>query len=72
MDAPSTLMTCPWFHEESFVTDRQAGLTYGALAACVVALTLLIIDYPSDRNLMLAIGAGLIVGFGSYFYLRTR
>ena len=54
------------------MSDRQAGLTYGALAACVVALTLLIVDYPSDRNLLLAIAAGLLVGFGSYFYLRTR
>lgn len=54
------------------MTDRQAALTYGALAACIVALTLLIVDYPSDRNLLLALAAGLIVGIGSYLYLRNR
>lgn len=54
------------------MTDRQAALTYGALAASIVALTLLIADYPSDRNLMLAIATGLIVGIGSYLFLRTR
>lgn len=54
------------------MTDRQAGLTYGALAACVVAVALLIVDYPSDRNLALAIAAGLLVGGGSYLCLRRR
>jgi preprotein translocase subunit SecF len=54
------------------VTDRQAALAYGALASCFVALTLLIFDHPSDRNLILAIVAGLVVGIGSWLYLRTR
>jgi hypothetical protein len=54
------------------VTDRQAALCYGTLTACFVALFLLIVDYPSDRNLILAISAGLCVGVGSYLYLRTR
>lgn len=54
------------------MTDRQAALTYGVLTACVVALVLLILDYPSDRNLLMAIAAGLLAGFGSYYHLRSR
>ena len=54
------------------MSDRLAGLMYGALAACAVALTLLIIDYPSERNLFFAIAAGLIVGIGAFLHLRTR
>jgi hypothetical protein len=45
---------------------------YGALASCAVALILLIVDYPSDRNLIFAIAAGLIVGIGAYLHLRSR
>jgi len=54
------------------MTDRQAALCYGAVAASAVALTLLILDYPSDRSLFLALAAGLIVGFGSLWYLKDR
>jgi hypothetical protein len=54
------------------MSDRQAALVYGVLAACVVSLALLIMDYPSDRNLLLAIGAGLVVGVGSWLWLRGR
>lgn len=54
------------------MTDRQAALTYGFAAACLVALVLLVLDYPSDRNLITAIVTGLLVGGGSFLYLRNR
>jgi hypothetical protein len=54
------------------MSDRLAGLMYGVLASSAVALILLIVDYPSDRNLIFAIAAGLIVGIGSFLHLRTR
>ena len=54
------------------MSDRLAGLMYGVLASCAVALALLIVDHPSDRNLLLAIAAGVIVGIGAFLHLRTR
>ena len=63
---------CHLCHEDCRVSDRLAGLMYGVLASCAVALTLLIVDHPSDRNLLLAIAAGVIVGIGAFLHLRTR
>lgn len=54
------------------MTDRQAASCYGVVAASLVALGLLILDYPSDQNLFLALGMGIIVGIGSWLYLKRR
>lgn len=54
------------------MTDRQTALAYGLTGACLVALVLLMFDSPSDRNLAIAIVTGLLVGGGSFLYLRNR
>lgn len=54
------------------MTDRQVALTYGLVATCAVALILLVADYPSGRNLLAAILAGIVVGIGSWFWLDRR
>ncbi len=54
------------------MTDRQAALAYGVTTACAVALVLLVSDYPSGRNLVVAILAGIVVGIGSWFWLDRR
>ena len=51
------------------MSDRQSAMTYGVAVASAVALVLLVVDEPSARNLFIAIGAGLAVGLGSWFYL---
>jgi len=50
------------------MTNRQAAMTYGVLVASAVALALLIADFPTARNLFIAVGAGLAVGIGSWIY----
>jgi hypothetical protein len=54
------------------MTDRQAAMTYGVLTASAVAIVLLIADFPTARNLLIAIGAGLAVGIGSWLYLERH
>lgn len=52
------------------MTNRQSALTYGVIVACAVALILLIGDYPSERNLLIAILAGVAFGIGSWLWLE--
>ncbi len=54
------------------MTNRQSALTYGIVVACAVSLALLIADFPSERNLLLAIVAGVATGIGSWFWLERH
>ncbi len=54
------------------MTNWQAALTYGVIVACAVSLALLIADFPSERNLLIAILAGVAVGVGSWFWLERH
>jgi len=51
------------------MSDRQSAMTYGVIVASAIAIVLLVADQPSARNLFIAIGAGVVVGLGSWFYL---
>lgn len=54
------------------MTNRQSAMTCGVIVACVVALFLLVSDYPSERNLLLSIVAGVTVGIVSWFWLERH
>lgn len=54
------------------MTNRQSAFTYGVIVACAVSLALLIAASPSERNLLLAILAGVAVGIGSWFWLERH
>ncbi len=47
-------------------------MTYGVIVACALALILLVSDYPSERNLLMSIVAGVAVGLGSWFWLERH
>jgi glucose uptake protein GlcU len=54
------------------MTNRQAAMTYGAIVACAVSIALLVADYPSTQNLLIAIFSGVAFGIGSWLYLERH
>ncbi len=54
------------------MTNRQSAMTYGVIVACAVSIVLLIADYPSEQNLLIAVLAGVGVGMASWFYLERH
>ena len=54
------------------MTNRQSALTYGVIVVCALSLVLLVGDYPSERNLLIAILAGVAFGIGSWFWLERH
>ena len=54
------------------MTNRQSAFTYAVIVACAVSLVLLISDYPSEQNLLIALLAGAAVGVGSWLWLERR
>ncbi len=54
------------------MTNRQSAFTYAVIVTCAVALVLLVSDYPSEQNLLIAILAGVATGIGSWFWLERH
>jgi hypothetical protein len=54
------------------MTNRQTALAYGVIVACAISLVLLVADYPSERNLLIALAAGLCVGVASWLWLERH
>ncbi len=54
------------------MTNRQSAFTYAVIVACAMSLFLLVSDYPSERNLLIAILAGVATGAGSWFWLERH
>ncbi|MEJ7902464.1 MAG: hypothetical protein WKF63_11505 [Thermomicrobiales bacterium] len=54
------------------MTNRQSAFTYAVIVACVVSLALLVRDYPSEQNLLIALLAGAAFGIGSWFWLERH
>ncbi len=49
-----------------------SSIVFAVIVACALSLVLLVGDYPSERNLLIAILAGVAFGIGSWFWLERH